>query len=116
MANGYHIGQHKYRVFLSSQSSIRFFYYYYLYWTALIYRTIFQRCEGHERHRKTRHCSRLKENKETEHLKAIWDSWSDPETGKGHQCDKWTLTEAFRLVNILLQLILWFWSLYCVVT
>ena len=25
MANGYHIGQHKYRVFLSSQSSIRFF-------------------------------------------------------------------------------------------
>lgn len=63
-----------------------------------------------------RNCLRLKENKETEQLKAMWDSWSDPESEKGHQWDKWTLTEAFRLINILLQLILSSWSLYCVVT
>lgn len=49
-----------------------------------------------------RNCLRLKENKETEQLKAMWDSWSDPESEKGHQWDKWTLTEAFRLINILL--------------
>ena len=59
MANGYHIGQH--RVFLSSQRVLLvFFFYYYLYWTALIYRTTFQRCEGHERHGKTEELLQIK--------------------------------------------------------